>query len=171
MSADVFVEKKLLKTTKMLRNPVTFRAFTLGLMPLGFLAGLHVKKLDEDECEVGIPGGWRTQNPFRSMYWAAQGMAAEMAAGLHAALYSKSCDVPVSMILGECKGQFKRQCVGKAHFVCKDGAKVRKTVAETAVSGERLPCEVTVQGMDTKGEIVSEWTFVWSFKGRPKSDS
>ena len=42
MNEDVYVQKKLNKMTNLLKNPVSFRAFTLGKMPLGFLAGLHV---------------------------------------------------------------------------------------------------------------------------------
>ena len=167
MSAEVFIDSKVQKASRMLKNPLSFRAFTLGTMPLGFLAGLHVVSLDDKSCVVGIPGGWRTQNPFRSMYWAAQGMAAEMAAGLHAAMYTKSTSVPVSMILAGCSGKFVRQCIGKAQFVCDSGEEIRRAIAETAVSGERIPCEVTVYGKDPGGEVVSEWTFQWSFKGKP----
>jgi len=168
MSTDVFEARKLEKTTKLLTNPFSFRAFTFSLMPLGFVAGLHVKKLDENMCEVAIPGGWRTQNPFKSMYWAAQGMAAELAAGLHPALYTKASSVPVTMILAECHGGFKRQCIGKARFRCEDGEAIRKVVAETAVTGERLPCKVKVVGIDPDDKVVSEWEFVWSFKGKPE---
>ena len=95
-------------------------------------------------------------------------MAAEMAAGLHAAMYCRSTTVPVSMILAECNGKFVRQCIGKARFVCESGDEIRRAIAETAVSGIRTPCNVTVHGKDPDGEIVSEWTFKWSFKGRPE---
>ena len=167
MNEDVYVQKKLNKMTNLLKNPVSFRAFTLGKMPLGFLAGLHVLELDETNCKVGIPGGWRTQNPFKSMYWAAQGMAAEMAAGLHPAIYTSATDTKVNMILAKCEGRFTRQCIGKGTFVCNSGDAIRRAVAETAVSGERVPCPVIVTGHDPDGHVVSEWEFTWSFKGKP----
>ena len=46
------------------------------------LAGLRVERLDAEVCVVRMPGGWRTRNPFRSTYWAAQGMAGEMSTGV-----------------------------------------------------------------------------------------
>ena len=50
-------------------------------LPLAAFAGLRVVRLDEAACAVRLPGGWRTQNPFRSTYFAAQAMAAEMSTG------------------------------------------------------------------------------------------
>jgi len=49
-------------------------------LPLAAFAGLRVSRLDEASCSVRLPGGWRTQNPFRSTYFGAQAMAAEMLA-------------------------------------------------------------------------------------------
>ena len=50
-------------------------------LPLAAFAGLRVIRLDGAACSVRLPGGWRTQNPFRSTYFGAQAMAAEMSAG------------------------------------------------------------------------------------------
>ena len=59
-----------------LLKPWNFKAYLWGKLPLAACAGLSLRQLDESGCTVGLPGGWRTQNPFRSTYFAAQAMAA-----------------------------------------------------------------------------------------------
>src|SRR5437773_1785553 len=67
----------------------TSRAFLWWKLPLAAIAGLRVRRLDAGACEVTVPFKWLTQNPFKSLYFAAHAMAAEMSTGalvlLHAA--------------------------------------------------------------------------------------
>ena len=62
-------------------NPIGIRAMLWAKLPLAAFAGLRVQRLDENGAEVTLPAGWKTQNPFRSTYFAAQAMAAEMSTG------------------------------------------------------------------------------------------
>src|SRR5947207_15671219 len=62
-------------------NPLGIRAMLWAKLPLAAFAGLRVKRLDETGAEVTLPAGWKTQNPFRSTYFAAQAMPAEMSTG------------------------------------------------------------------------------------------
>ena len=54
-----------------LLRPWNFRLYLWARLPLAACAGLSLRRLDEAACTVALPGGWRTQNPFRSMYFAA----------------------------------------------------------------------------------------------------
>ncbi|MGB3545398.1 MAG: hypothetical protein WBA17_00375, partial [Saprospiraceae bacterium] len=51
-------------------------AFFLRKLPTLFWWGVRVKSATEDRAEVTIPYTWRTQNPFKSVYFAAQAGAA-----------------------------------------------------------------------------------------------
>ena len=62
-------------------NPIGIRAMLWAKLPLAAFAGLRVRKLDDSGAQVSLPAGWKTQNPFRSTYFAAQAMAAEMSTG------------------------------------------------------------------------------------------
>ena len=53
-----------------------------------------------------LPGGWRTQNPFRSTYFAAQAMAAEMSTGAPAMVLVQAAPASVAMILREIQAVF-----------------------------------------------------------------
>ena len=149
-----------------LTRPLLVSAFELTKFPLSFFAGLRVTSVDEAQCVVQLPGGWRTQNPFRSTYWAAQGMAAEMATGVLPYLYAETCSRKIRMILAETEGRFVKQCKTKSTFTCAAGDVVREAFAETARTGSSVACPIDVAGYDAEGDMVSEWKFVWSFRAR-----
>ena len=66
------------KLRSQMKSPVLLPLFMLAKLPLGVAAGLRVKSLDTERCEVTVPHRWRNKNPFGSMYFAVQAMAAEM---------------------------------------------------------------------------------------------
>src|SRR5436190_24343395 len=68
-------------------------------LPLAAFAGLRVTRLDAGGAEVRLPAGWKTQNPFRSTYFAAQAMAAEMSTGAPALLFIQESGKPVSSLV------------------------------------------------------------------------
>lgn len=169
MDSTPFDAKRLQKTIKRMNQPLLFPMATLAKMPLGFFAGLKVDDINEEACSVSLPGGWRTQNPFQSTYWAAQGMAAEMATGLHPYAYASACPVPVRMILAGTEARFGRLCKTRAHFRCVGGPPVRAALLETLETGESVACPIEVVGENALGEVVSEWTFTWSLRAKSSS--
>ncbi|MCB9681212.1 MAG: DUF4442 domain-containing protein [Alphaproteobacteria bacterium] len=159
-------DAKIDKALATMRRPLAVWGFNLAKMPLGVAAGLRVDHIDATSCTVSLPGGWRTQNPFNSMYWAAQGMAAEMATGVHGYVLTQAAPVPVRMILSGCQGEFTRMCKGRGRFVFEQGALVRSRIEETLATGAALTCDTEVIGYDPGGEQVSRWTFTWAFRAR-----
>lgn len=159
-------DAKLDKGLALLTRPFVMTAFQTAKMPLGTAAGLRVDAIDRTSCTVSLPGGWRTQNPFGSTYWAAQGMAAEMATGLHGYVLTQAAPVPVRMILAGCEGSFSHMCKGRGRFVFSQGELVREMIEKTLATGESLKCPTEVVGYDAKGTEVSRWTFTWSFRAR-----
>lgn len=149
-----------------LRNPLAITAFMGAKMPLGVAAGLRVDQIDRASCTVTLPGGWRTRNPFGSMYWAAQGMAAEMATGIHGYVLCSAAPVPVRMILSGCEGSFSRMCMGRGRFVFDQGPRIEEALARTLASGEGVTCPTEVVGYDPSGVEVSRWTFTWAFRAK-----
>ncbi len=151
-----------------IQAPLALTAFMAAKMPLGIPAGLRIDRVDRASCTASLPGGWRTQNPFGSMYWAAQGMAAELATGLHGFILCSAAPVPVRMILAGCEGSFGRMCKGRGRFVFSNGQLVEDTILKTLASGESVLCPTEVIGYDLGGEEVSRWTFTWNFRAKLK---
>ena len=136
------------------------------MLPLAAFAGLKIQAVDRERCVVSMPGGWRTQNPFKSTYWAAQGMAAELATGLIPMAYVRASPVPVRMILAGTNAQFVKMCKGESTFTHESKGTVRDAMAETFRTGRSVQCELTSLGYDAQGDPVSTWQFIWSFRAR-----
>lgn len=61
---------------RIITNPVLFKFFVFQKLSSAFWAGLSIARFDEKSCEVRVKLSWFNQNPFRSMYFAVEAMAA-----------------------------------------------------------------------------------------------
>ena len=154
---------KLLSEYNNLTKTFRFRFFTLFSMPAAWLVGLRVVKLDDNICITSIPGGWRSQNPFKSMYWAVQGMGAELSTGAAPFAMSKSMSKNVRMFVVGTEAKFIKRAKGKIQFTCKHDSIARNAIEESMVTGKSVDCELKSVGTDKSGHIVSEWIFKWNF--------
>ncbi len=143
-----------------------FRAFTLLSMPSAAFVGLRVIRADDSVCVTSIPGGWRSQNPFKTMYWAAQGMAAELSTGVHPFAISRASERGIRMFVVGTEATFVKRAKGKILFTCEDVGAVRAAIEETLASGESIDLDMRAVGRDSSGDIVSEWVFKWNFRAR-----
>jgi hypothetical protein len=69
--------------------PSKLNTFLMLKLPSAWISGVRVKKISKSECEVGVKHRWINQNPFNSMYFAVQAMAAEMSTGALVMLHIK----------------------------------------------------------------------------------
>ncbi|MEM7351970.1 MAG: DUF4442 domain-containing protein [Acidobacteriota bacterium] len=162
---DVDTEK-LERLRRKALNPWLTRAYMLFKLPLGLFAGLRVASLDADRCETTVPYGWRSTNPFRSIYFAAQAMAAELSTGSIAMLAVELSPVPVAMLITKQEGEFTKKATTRTTFTCEDGDKIFAAVRETIASGEPATVAATTVGRMADGTEVSRFVFTWSFKKR-----
>jgi hypothetical protein len=127
---------------------------------------MSLTRLDESGCTVALPGGWRTRNPFRSMYFAAQAMAAEMSTGAPAMMLAEGASASVSMLVREVRGVFTRRIVGGAEFTFQGVDEMRAAVERAVASGESETFVARSIGRAPDGEPASEFEITWSFKRR-----
>lgn len=146
------------------RLPVTL--WMWKTLPLAAFAGLRVVRLDEEACAVRLPGGWRTQNPFRSTYFAAQAMAAEMSTGVPALMLVAGVPGSVSMLVREIEAVFAKKVVGPSLWACRQVAAMREVVERAARSGESETFVARSVGQSADGTEVARFEITWSFKRR-----
>src|SRR5512134_2694128 len=115
-------------TRRRLQKPWTFRLYLWTHLPLAACAGLRLVQNDHEACTVALPGGWRTQNPFRSTYFAAQAMAAEMSTGAPAMALASGAPGSVSLLVREVRGVFTKKIVGESKFTFSQVAAMRDAV-------------------------------------------
>ncbi len=117
-------------------RPWRFRLWLWKTLPLAAFAGLQVRRLDEVACEVTLPGGWRSQNPFRSTYFAAQAMAAEMSTGAPATLLVRGQGASVAMLVTSVRATYIKKIVGPSVFAFAEVPAMREAVQRAIASGE-----------------------------------
>ncbi len=141
-----------------------FRIFLLKNLPMGFLAGLRPVCFNEKECTVSVKYRWLVKNPFRSMYFAVQSMAAEASTGLLAMYHINRLENNTSMLVSSIEGKFLKRVTGRVEFRCTEGAEIAKAIELAASSGESVRLKVNSKGTDKDGEIVADYYIEWYFK-------
>jgi uncharacterized protein DUF4442 len=156
------------KLRSRMRNPWLMRLYMLAKLPLALIAGVRVRELDRERCVVTIPYGWRTTNPFRSTYFAALSMAAEMSTGALSMAVVQSAPAPVAMLIVNLEASFEKKATALTTFTCEDGAKAISAVEETLRTGEPATARLESVGRMPDGTEVARFAFTWSFKKRSK---
>jgi len=149
-----------------LLNPWNFTLYLWRALPLAACAGLSLTRLDVSGCTVRLPGGWRTQNPFHSTYFAAQAMAAEMSTGAPALVLVQAAPRSVSMILRGIEAAFTKRLQGPSLYTFEDLPGLHSAIERAQLSGESESYAGTVIGRGLDGEPASEFHVSWSFKRR-----
>lgn len=139
-------------------------SFLLFKLPSAFICGVRVKAIDEDRCIVSVKHRWINQNPFNSMYFAVQAMAAELSTGALVMFQIQKSDRKISMLVANNKGNFTKKATGRITFVCNDGHLIEKAIKETIATGEGHTFWMKSIGTDEKGIQVSEMDFEWSVR-------
>lgn len=157
---------RLDKACRRMMNPWLMRAFMLAKLPLGLFAGLRVTALDAHRCQTTVPYNWRTTNPFRSTYFAAQSMAAELSTGALAQLATDLAAQPVAMLIIGLDATFGKKATALTTFTCESGDEIFAAVQRTLANGEPATAKVETVGRMADGTEVSRFHFTWSFKRR-----
>ncbi|MEZ4858194.1 MAG: DUF4442 domain-containing protein [Flavobacteriaceae bacterium] len=145
-------------------TPRKINLFTLFKLPSCYFSGVRVKSISETSCTATVKHRWINQNPFNSMFWAIQGMAAELSTGALVMGYIKESGKPISMLVANNKATFSKKATGRITFTCKDGLAIKEAIAKTMVTGEGQTCWMTSVGKNNEGVEVSQFLFEWTVK-------
>ena len=146
-----------------MRNTLSFFA-----LPAAWICGVRVDSIIKDKCVVRVKHRWINQNPFKSLFWAVQGMAAEMAGGLLLMNKINKSGQSIAMLLVGSSSVFTKKATGKILFTYDQGEELDKLIIDAVTT--KLPQTITIKtkGVNEKGEVVSEFSFDWSIKLRSK---
>jgi hypothetical protein len=150
-------------------SPRKFNLFTLFQLPSVWLTGVRVKAISEQSCSVTVKHRWINQNPFKSLFWAVQGMAAELATGALVIAHIKQNNQKMAMLVVQNRATFTKKATGRIHFVCHDGQKIKETIAAAIADGQGHSCWMKAVGTNADGVVVSTFEFEWSIKLRQKT--
>jgi hypothetical protein len=143
-----------------------FNAFLFLKLPAAWWCGVRLSELSEGEAVSYVRYRWINQNPFNSMFWAVQGMAAELATGALVHQEISNTGKGISMLVFSNRAHFRKKARGRITFRCSQGAEVRETIRKVLKTGEGHTLWMTSVGTDESGDVVSEFHFEWTLKAR-----
>ena len=145
-------------------SPSKLNTFLFFKLPSAFWCGVRVKAISKAQCIVTVKHRWFNQNPFNSMYFAVQAMAAELTTGALVMMQIKYSGRKISMLVANNHGNFTKKATGKITFTCNDGHLIDEAIKHTIATGEGQTLWMKSIGVNEKGEQVSEMNFEWSIK-------
>lgn len=147
-------------------SPGKFRLFLFSGLPMGWLAGLRVRELRAERCVTSVPFKRLNKNPFRSMYFAVQSMAAELSTASTCLLAVQGHKPSIAFIIVNLKASFYKKATDKVFFTCDDGANAFSAVEKAIETGEPSMAHFKTVGAMEDGTVVAEFEFTWSFRQR-----
>jgi len=158
---------KVQSLLKKLNSSFKMKLFLWAKLPMAAFSGMKVGKVTPHFAEVVLPYRWRSQNPFRSIYFAAQCAAAELSTGL-LVLAAKESAPPLSMLVVQFESAFYKKASQTLTFRCEQGPEFIATIEKAVNTGEGVTFVATTKGILPSGEIASEMKVTWSFKVKTK---
>jgi hypothetical protein len=147
-------------------TPSKLNTFMFFKLPSAFWSGVRVRSISPEVCEVTVKHRWFNQNPFNSMYFAVQAMAAEFTTGALVMLQIKLSGKNISMLVAQNKSMFTKKATGRITFTCNQGNAIKETIQKAVDTKEGQTIWLTSIGKDEKGDQVSEMQFEWTIKIR-----
>ncbi len=138
--------------------------FNLFKLPAAYFTGVRVTDINDDSCTVSVKHRWINQNPFNSMFWAVQGIAAELTTGALVLGKIKSSGRSISMLVLNNNATFTKKATGRITFICKDGDKIDTAIRKTIETGEGQTIWMQSVGVNKDGVEVSTFNFEWTLK-------
>ena len=142
--------------------------FLLEKLPAAYFCGARMRSLDSDQCEIKITLNWFNKNPFKSMFWAAQGMAAELTTGLMITDKIKKSGYDISMLLISNSSNYFKKATGTIIFNCSQGNKIDDMIEKLINLKTPQKIVLSSTGINRQNVTVSKFTFEWSLKIREK---
>lgn len=139
----------------------TFMFFKL---PSAWWSGVRLKYMDDTKAVATVKHRWANQNPFKSMFWAVQGMAAELATGAMVTSQIRETGKRISMLVQNNNANFSKKATGRITFTCEDGHLIKEALEKTIATGEGQTIWMKSVGVNTDGVVVSTFNFEWTVR-------
>ena len=149
-------------------TPRKINTFNIFKLPSVFLTGVRVKSINNKSCIVSVKHKWINQNPFKSMFWAVQGMAAELSTGALMLAKIRESGKNISMLVTTNNATFSKKANGRINFVCNDGDLIDDAILKAIETGEGQTIWMKSVGTNVEGIEVSTFNFEWSIKVKNK---
>ena len=147
-------------------NVKNLNRFLLFKLPSAYISVVRVSSITDEKATAYVKHRWINQNPFKSLYWATQGMASELTTGLLVMREIEASGKKISMLVTHQQGTFTKKAVGRINFICADGALIRDVIKKAIETGEGQTVTMTAKGFDEQDDLVSTFEYQWGIKSK-----
>ena len=138
--------------------------FLLLKLPSAYFTGIRMREITDEKAEITVTHRWINQNPFRSMYFGVQAMAAELSTGVLVMKNIQDSKKRISMLVTHQQGTFTKKATGKIRFVCEEGSLIKDVISKAIATGEGQTLVLHATGWNENQEVVSTFEFHWGLK-------
>jgi Domain of unknown function (DUF4442) len=155
------------KYLEVLNSPFKMWLFLFTKIPSNWFMGVRVGHCDYKTASATLPYGLRSQNPFKSIFFAAQCAAGELSTGMLCMLHTQG-DTPISMLVTHQEAEFYKKAAEKLTFTCTQGEEVEKIVKKVIETNESQVLKMESIGTLPDGTVASKVWITWSFKAKKR---
>lgn len=141
-----------------------YHLFLLVKLPIAIIAGVRLRSISLESCTTSVKHRWLNQNPFQSIYFAVQAMAAELSTGALVLQFIKQQKSSISMLVVAQQAEFFKKATGRIYFVCNDGAAIENAIKNAVNTNEAQICIMEAVGKNENDDTVAVFKFTWSVK-------
>lgn len=145
-------------------NKKNLNRFLFFKLPSAWWCGVRVFSISTTSCVVKVKHKWFNQNPFNSMYFAVQAMAAELSTGALVMKEIRDSNKKISMLVAQNNATFSKKAKGIIKFTCQDAEKIKNAINKTIETGEGQIFWLSSEGVNNEGVTVSNFNFEWTVK-------
>ncbi|EHQ41702.1 DUF4442 domain-containing protein [Myroides odoratus] len=142
--------------------------FLFFKLPSAYWTGVRLRRISDTSATTTVRHKWVNQNPFRSMYFAVQAMAAELSTGALVMKKISESGQRISMLVAQNNSVFVKKATGKISFTCNEGHLLDEAIQKAIETQEGVTVWMKSVGIDEKGDEVSVFNFEWTLKVRVK---
>ena len=140
----------------------SINTFLFFKLPSVWWCGIRVWEISKESCSANVRLGWFNKNPFKSLFWAVQGMAAELTTGILIMQAINESKKNISMLVLNNKANFSKKAKGLIRFNCNQGKKINETINRALETKKSQTVWVKSHGKDESGDVVSSFEFEWT---------
>ena len=145
-------------------TPRKVNAYLFFKLPSAWWCGVRLVAITNTRAEVKVRYGFINKNPFKSMYFAVQAMAAEFSTGILVMREITKQTEKISMLVKENKAEFTKKAKGVITFSCTDVDALREAVNKAVLTKQGQTCWLNAVGIDEDGDQVASFSFKWTLK-------
>lgn len=159
-----YTNKKAIQFVDGASSVFKFRSLMFFQIPLIWFSGIKVQTFNRKVASIKLPFTRRTQNPFKSVYFAAQCMAAELSTGLLVMAETLETGKKCSMLVTDMKATFIKKAGEDVVFTCNPTDIILNAIQLSMEKNEPVKFKLTSEGKLKDETLVAVFEFEWSLK-------